>query len=1327
MTTGPQETAPGRTNAPVIATFHSLTGGVGGTMAVVNCAALLAAAGRRVLVIDWDLAAPRVHAYLRPFLDETAEGGGLIGLTRRYGETRSDEEAPAAPFDPARQITRLHTGELELPGQLDYLPPTDPAELLRRFTFGRGWDERPAGVDVGEFAAALRRSLAATPYDYVLVDAPDGNSDAAHAATERLPDVLVLGCLPVADSVARTAALARRINELSPTVRILPVLMRVGQSAVDTAEYKRVLAQTAEQFGRSRPGSPDYWERMRVPESPDPRRDAELTVLTARPAADTGLAAAYGRLVAEITRNRVRADVPIKRATVEAYQRMLGRAPERVSVCVLADPRDRAWADWVRFELVKAGVEVCDPPGPGGTVTADRLIAVGTSRPDAGEPPWAGLEVPPECEVMALRTSRHAAVEGLSVTREIRMDWRDEESAREALLQPFAAAAADTRRDLATGFTPKFPRRSIDVRYLPPPNPAFVGRQRELDELRDKLQRTAGPYVLHGEAGTGKSQIALEYAHRFAADYDQVWWIPAQSDQEARAVLSRLARQSLDGQAGRRGAASLGQASYIGGDLVATALDLLGDPDNGTWLLVFDNVDVSTDISALRPRQGGHGHVIVTARGLGSAAAPAEEPVEDAPAGPPAATAEPGSFSRAESVELLRREVPALPAESADRLADLVGDLPLAVSLVAAWIAADQRRRLGGPDPAEASAPVPVADEAPPESVRGRTATGKSVEAFLEAFAERRRIEAETRRGVAPPAAAVLDLSLETLLVGRHGRALRRLVEVLAFLSPEGVSRPLLYSAAMLDALRAADDSFTDSTVLDALLVRAQRLGFLVVDHDRDGQILTHRLVQRLVQDNLGPAERAERRAETLRILAAYCPPDGEVDQPYHREALAELQRHLPHTGDWDTEEGAWNSADERVRRWLVVQVRFLRLAGDRGSAREGRRIAETLLARWPADDPMTVRVRIDFAHLIRFDDPRRAAELFTSALGRQRRSLGIHHPATLMTARGRGAVLRLEGAFNEAYDNDVATWRQIRRVFGADHPLTATATGNLVLSEILVGHYEDALDRELNMQDRLVRVSGDREVRVLASRIVAGILLRELGRYEESEAVLQSTLTTLEDIYPENALNRLSAQRELALARLLRPDPATASAGQLIRRIVPVYARTYGESHAHTLACRIAEGIWARRSGDDAGAAEIMERCRDRYREVYRADDHPFALLAQGNLALCVLADRPGEALELGREAMEGLAARLDVDHPYVLLAQLNHGTLLGGSDDPRDLDEAVELLEQAHAGYTALLGHGHPAVAVAAENLGAVRARRPGPAAREPGRLIEWTAPLI
>ena len=61
--------ASGRADAPAqIITFYSFKGGAGRTMAVANIAWLLAAAGRRVLAVDWDLESPGLHRYLRPFL-----------------------------------------------------------------------------------------------------------------------------------------------------------------------------------------------------------------------------------------------------------------------------------------------------------------------------------------------------------------------------------------------------------------------------------------------------------------------------------------------------------------------------------------------------------------------------------------------------------------------------------------------------------------------------------------------------------------------------------------------------------------------------------------------------------------------------------------------------------------------------------------------------------------------------------------------------------------------------------------------------------------------------------------------------------------------------------------------------------------------------------------------------------------------------------------------------------------------------------------------------------------------------------------------------------
>ena len=95
-----------------ILTFYSYKGGTGRTMLLANLGWLLAAAGQRVLMIDWDFEAPGLHRYYRVFLDDP-------DLTETHGVDWG--RAAGSGVQPVRQLLSLgrllfQVGWRRLPG-----------------------------------------------------------------------------------------------------------------------------------------------------------------------------------------------------------------------------------------------------------------------------------------------------------------------------------------------------------------------------------------------------------------------------------------------------------------------------------------------------------------------------------------------------------------------------------------------------------------------------------------------------------------------------------------------------------------------------------------------------------------------------------------------------------------------------------------------------------------------------------------------------------------------------------------------------------------------------------------------------------------------------------------------------------------------------------------------------------------------------------------------------------------------------------------------------------------------------------------------------------
>ena len=176
-------------------------------MALANVGVLLAKWGRKVLLVDWDLEAPGLEHFFKPFLDHslTEEHLGLVDLLdffRRPAADSTVEVARGAPID------------ISIPGV---------EGTLKIITAGRRDSEyfkKVRDLDVDGFYAnddggailEFLRDLWKSDFDFVLVDSRTGITDIGGICTVQLPDLLVLLPTTTEQSLAGIIDVAQKVS-----------------------------------------------------------------------------------------------------------------------------------------------------------------------------------------------------------------------------------------------------------------------------------------------------------------------------------------------------------------------------------------------------------------------------------------------------------------------------------------------------------------------------------------------------------------------------------------------------------------------------------------------------------------------------------------------------------------------------------------------------------------------------------------------------------------------------------------------------------------------------------------------------------------------------------------------------------------------------------------------------------------------------------------------------------------------------------------------------------------------------------------------------------
>ncbi len=818
------------------------------------------------------------------------------------------------------------------------------------------------------------------------------------------------------------------------------------------------------------------------------------------------------------------------------------------------------------------------------------------------------------------------------------------------------------------------------------PNPLFVGRDTELRMIARQLKAGGTTVMSTGIGGIGKTQLAVEFAHRYGTYFaGGVFWIacanPAQIATEVAACGGPGVLELFTANAG-----------LTRDEQVALVRHHWHSPV--PRLLIFDNCDDSADgrpgdalLAEWLPPPTSGCRVLVTSR---RATWDATLPVIALPL---------GVLEPAAAVHLLQSLYTALSAAEAAAIAAELGYLPLALHLAGSYL---RRYHAALPrSPNETPAAAYLTQLRRPDLLQHPSLTGRG-------------------QRISPTAhevhvAKTFALSLERLDPADPIDALaRKALARAACLSPgTPFPRDLLIATLECDP--------TDATALldvsDAL-ERLMNLGLLEAEPS-DGLRL-HRLLALFAAEALNDAQ-ARPAVEQALIHAA-----RQHNDTGYPSAMQPIAPHLHHCTVL-----AQDRDDERAATLCTHLAQHLYALGDYAAARPyAERDLAIIEQTLGPSHPDTARSLNNLAALLQeMGDYAAARPLAERALAICEQSLGPTHPDTGTILNNLAALLQEMGDYAAARLLLERTLAICEQTLGPTHPYTATCLNNLALllqkmgdyaaarplaeralaiREAMLGPTHPTTATTLNNLAMLLQKMGDyAAARPLAERALA-IREQTLGPSHPNTATTLNNLAALLDALGDYAAARPLYERALAireqtlgpthpdtatslsnLAALLRALGDYAATRPLYERALAICEATLGPTHpdtAHSLN-NLAVLLYA--MGDYAAARPLLERALA-IREATLGPSHPDTAQSLNNLAalLRALGDYAA-ARPLAERTLAIREATLGPSHPDTATSLTN---LAINCYYQGQLPQAVELLRRALAIYEQQLGAHHP-----------------------------------
>ncbi|ETA04003.1 TPR repeat-containing protein [Frankia sp. CcI6] len=927
---------------------------------------------------------------------------------------------------------------------------------------------------------------------------------------------------------------------------------------------------------------------------------------------------------------------------------------------------DRPWAVWVAWALEEVGFRVLVQawdlvPGTNwvagmdeGVRRAQRTVAIlseAYTRSVFGAAEWqAAWAADPKGEKRKLLVFRVADCDRPGLLGQVvgvDLFGCAEQAARAELVSAARLAVSGGRNkpEVAPPFPPDlravpgratFPGGVPGVWNVPARLGQFVGRSGQLEELAEAL-RGSSVVALAGMGGVGKTSLAVEYVHRHASDFDAVWWVEAEQSDTVAEQIGAFG-EALGLPVGVEPAGVFGELRRRG----------------WRWLLVFDNAEQIGAVAPFRPSDG-RGRVVVTSRRAGWRAV--------------GAVVEVPTLSRSESVTLLSGRVPRVDAVTADRIAELLGDLALAVEQAAAFC-----EQTGTP----AGEFAELLEERLEEVVE------------LGEVAERARVTVAT----------LWEVSVTRLAVEMPAAV--ELLELLGFCGPEVLPLDLFAGRSELlgdgSLAVAVADRLAWTRVVGALV------GYGLASRDVDA-VSVHRLVQATTRRRTSDDRRPVVLATLLRLLRADLPGDivrSPQNWPRWRELLLHVRTVVSRVPDpGETSRGPESAAPMEIVDLVWLCDRAATYLQEHGQAGEAlpmfqRSLAITEAAYGPHHIASVAALNNLAGALRTLGGTGEALRMFQRSLAITEAACGPNHPVVAAILNSVAGTLQDLGQTGEALPMFQRALAIDEAAYGPNHPVVASRLNNLALALRELGRAGEALpilERGLAITEATHGPHHPETAVVLNN--LAGTL-QTLGRAGETLPLLERALAIDEAIYGPDHPEIASRLNNFALT--LRELGRTGEALPILERGLAITEAVYGPHHPETATGLNNLASTLRELGRAGEALPLLERGLAIAEAAY-SPNHPLSAAALNNLA-GTLQDlgRTGEALPILERGLAITEAVYGPHHPTVAAALNN---LAGASLELGRPEEALPMARRALAIAEAAHGPNHPRVSPCLNNL--------------------------